>query len=116
MFKHSATTMLMAAAIAAAGLSGQWKIVQPGVTLICTFETRGDSLGGSCRPATGPEGVPISGTQKGRAIEWRFDIALDPHSPKQIATYRATMSRSGAAMRGTFSIADRRGRFTGRRE
>jgi len=96
--------------------TGEWLIKQAGVALVCTLEQHGDALDGSCRPDTGPEGVPVAGTVRGRRVEWRFEIALAPDEPKQTATYTATLNEDGTKMSGTFSIAHRRGTFTGARQ
>ncbi len=61
----------------APGLTGEWLITQPQGDLICTFAER-DVLTGSCRPASGPEGAPISGAVQDSRVEWHFESALRP--------------------------------------
>jgi len=100
----------------APGIAGEWLITQPQGELICTFEEHDGVLGGSCRPASGPEGVPMSGTVEGGRVEWRFEIALAPGEKKQTVTYIGTLDASGVSMRGTFSIGDLRGEFTGEKQ
>src|SRR5712691_6053299 len=45
----------------APGIAGEWLIEQQPGDLICTFDEHDGTLSGSCRPASGPEGAPISG-------------------------------------------------------
>ena len=108
--------VLCAAALLAADIAGEWRIAQPGNTLVCTFARNGGALAGNCGPASGPDGVSIEGTVSGRHVVWTFQIALDPKGKKQPVTYTGTLDASGNKMRGTFSIANRHGAFRGVRQ
>jgi len=112
--------------IAGIDLTGSWRVkgsfdaasiakgVDQRVDLECTFAQRGDTLTGTCGPSAGPEGVAVAGTVHNRSIEWHFDIALSKTAKKQTVTFTGAMA--DGALRGTFAIADMRGKFTAERE
>jgi hypothetical protein len=120
--------MMWLAGAASANVSGEWSIsgafdaesvakgTEQQADLVCYLKQEHEALTGECRPADGPGGVPIAGTVRGDEIEWRFDIALGPDSKKQTVTYKASINDAGTRMKGTFSIADRRGAFTAERQ
>ena len=100
----------------ASGVAGEWLITQQQGDLVCTFDEHDGVLSGGCRPATGSGDVPISREVQGRRIEWQFEIALAPGEKKQTLTYIGTLDERGTSMKGTFSIGDVRGEFSGERE
>ena len=100
----------------APGIAGEWLITQAAGDLICAFEERDGALSGTCRPATGPEGVPITGSVRDRRVDWQFDIALAPGERKQTVTYGGTLDERGTSMRGAFSVGNLRGEFTGEKQ
>jgi hypothetical protein len=115
-------------AAATTSVSGEWAVsaafdatsvakgMPPRAGLVCYLKQEQDALTGDCRPANGPGGVPVAGTVRGDRVEWRFEIALGPNMKKQTITFRSTVNRSGTRMKGTFSIANRRGTFTAKRQ
>jgi hypothetical protein len=99
-----------------ADVAGDWLIKQQQGDLVCTFDEHDGVLSGSCRPASGTGDVPISGKVEGRRIEWQFEIALAAGAKKQTVTYLGTLDERETSMKGTFSIGDVRGEFSGEKE
>jgi len=112
----------------AADISGEWRVegsfdaasvakgVQQRADLVCAFTERGAALSGTCRPASGPEGVRVTGSVRDRDVEWQFEIALAPDRKKDTAIYRGRLDDEGTRIRGTFRIADMRGEFSAERQ
>jgi len=104
-------------------VSGQWSVVatfdrasgtreqQQQVELVCTFEQHDSALAGSCRPADGPEGLPITGTVGEKTVDWSFQIAPSATAARQSAIFRGTRGSGASAMSGRFEFGDSRGRF-----
>lgn len=104
-------------------VTGQWLVVatfdratggtrtQPPVKLLCTFEQHDAALSGSCRPADGPEGLPLTGTTGEKTVEWSFQIAPGATAARQSAIFRATRGSGASAMSGRFEFGESRGRF-----
>jgi hypothetical protein len=86
------------------------------IELVCTFERHDTSLVGSCRPASGPEGIPISGSVQGMKVEWSFGIAPNENAKKQRASFRGTLGTDGSVMKGTFEFGESRGDFRAERQ
>jgi len=117
--------VLISAAVRAGESSSEWRVdlslraaadqKRQDSILICAFEQHDDQLSGTCRPESGPEGVPLSGTLTGNRVEWTFEIALAPTAPKQLATFRGRLNSSRKRMGGTVAVGDRRGTFTAAR-
>lgn len=113
--------------VASADVSGEWAVTgaldaasiakgaPQDASLVCQFRQDRDRLTGSCRPASGPDGVSVVGSVQEQRVEWRFDIALSPDAKKNTVTYSGTVNDAGTDMKGTFSIADVRGEFTAKR-
>jgi len=111
----------------AADVSGEWTVkasfssasVAKGserhADLVCAFEQKNDTLRGSCRPVNGPAGVQVAGKVEGRQIIWHFGIALEPHGEQYTVTYAGTLNTT-ESIKGRFSIADRHGTFTAKKQ
>jgi hypothetical protein len=128
MFLSYAAAFALTAGVAAPDVAGPWRVaiafdaashakdVPPNVELTCVFAQRDDVLTGECRPSEGADGVAVHGKTHAGAVEWTFDIALNDAERKEPVTFRGNISEDGAALIGTFAIADYRGTFTAHRE
>jgi hypothetical protein len=108
--------------------TGAWRVVarfdEPSVArgaparadLVCTFAQRNAGLTGECRPADGPDGVPVRGSVNGDSIVWSFDIAINDAERKEPVTFTGTAEENGASIAGTLAMGELRGAFTARRE
>jgi hypothetical protein len=115
--------LLSAVSLSARDVSGGWKIqgafddvarsrdMNERADLVCTFKQTDDRLTGNCGPDA-DSGVTVAGDVQGQTVVWRFEVALDPDSPKQITTFTGTLDDAGLTMKGTFTIAALRGTFT----
>jgi len=106
-----------------ADVTGEWSVVArlaaavgkdadaQQVELVCTFAQDDTNVVGSCRPASGPEGIPISGAAHGKNVEWSFQIAPNEKEKKERATFRGTVGTDGSVMNGTLEFGASRGDF-----
>ena len=109
-------------------LSGEWAVVatfdaasrnksaERRIELVCTFQQHDASVTGSCRPASGPEGVPVSGTVHDKNVVWSFQIAPNETATKQTASFRGSLGRNRSAMNGAFTFCESRGDFQARKQ
>jgi len=120
--------MMWLAAATTVNVSGEWMVsgsfdaasvakgMKQKTDLVCYLTQKDEALTGECRPANGPVGIPVTGRVQRNRVEWHFDIALGPGSKKQTATYTSTVNAAVTRLKGTFSIADRLGAFTAKKE
>ena len=123
----AAALLLGSLASNAADVSGEWFVegsfdaasvargARERADLVCTFAQRGGALSGTCRPPSGPDGVPAAGSVRGPDVEWRFDIALAADRKKETVVYRGRLDDDGTRIRGTFRIGGMGGRFSAER-
>ncbi|HXI31378.1 MAG TPA: hypothetical protein VNG89_23235 [Vicinamibacterales bacterium] len=106
-----------------ADMTGEWSVVgtfdrasgragpERRVELVCAFEQHDRSLVGTCRPANGPEGAPVSGTARETTVEWSFEVAPNAAAARQTATFRGTLDSRQSRVNGTFRFGTTRGTF-----
>jgi hypothetical protein len=125
MMRYGALFAVIVASVLRAGspeVTGEWSVVarlaadahdaEPQrIELVCRFDQHDTDLAGSCRPASGPEGIPISGAAHDQLVEWSFDIAPNETAKKQRAIFRGTLGSDGSVITGTFEFGRSRGDF-----
>jgi len=131
MFRYVVLFAVVGASVLHAGMAdvtGEWSVVAKLVAavgkdakaqqieLVCTFEQHDTDVGGSCRPVSGPAGIPISGAAHGEKVEWSFDIAPNENAKKERATFRGTVGPGGSVMNGTLEFGASHGDFHAKRQ
>ena len=112
-----ATVLLTALSLltlnATADITGNWDVdidfddtSLPGGGIDCAFKQTGEQLSGSCMESE------VTGEVKGQNVSWR--LQKKDSSPE--AAFTGTVNEVGNNMTGTFSLGDKRGRFTASRQ
>ncbi|MBI5086814.1 MAG: hypothetical protein HZB13_19730 [Acidobacteria bacterium] len=106
---------LMALPLAAADVTGDWKvegeIAGNPVTPTCTLKQEGAKLSGACKSELGESA--LKGEVDGEKVKFEYEI--DYNGTKYLLTYSATLD-SANSMKGTVDAGVASGAFTAKKE
>jgi len=103
--------LAMSVPLAAADLSGDWKLegqlAAVRINRVCALKQEGNKLLGKCKSAANE--VELTGEIDGRNVTWKYDT--DYMGSKLTLTYQGSLE-SDKAIKGTIVATDAKGSFT----
>jgi hypothetical protein len=111
-----ALLVLLVLPLAAADISGVWKVVgniaDTDVSPVCTFKQTDAKLTGTCKPVqTGDSAV--TGQVDGNKVSFQYEV--DYQGSHYVLIYRGVLD-SDTAMKGSFAVGEAEGAFTAKKQ
>ena len=116
MQKPFALLALLVLPLAAADISGVWKvegnIADTDVSPVCTFKQTDAKLTGTCKPLQVGDSA-VTGQVDGNKVTFQYEV--DYQGVHYVLIYRGVLD-SDTAMKGGFTVGDAEGAFTAKKQ
>ena len=114
--KFCGALLLCALPLAAADVSGNWKISgtvgEYPINLTCNLKANGANLTGTCKGGDRPDRA-VTGEVSGQKVHFQYEIEYDGN--KMTVSYAGTL-QSDSSMKGSVEVSGTSGEFTGKKE
>jgi len=116
MLRTFALLVLLVGPLAAADVSGVWKVEgyigDTDVSPICTFKQTDAKLTGTCKPVQTGDSAVV-GQVDGNKVTFQYEV--DYQGVHYVLIYRGVLD-SDTAMKGGFTVGDAEGAFTAKKQ
>lgn len=114
--KLCSALLLSVIPLAAAGLSGNWKLKgsvgEYPINLDCSFTTKGTAFSGTCKGGNRPDRA-VTGEVNGQKVQFHYDVDYDGNNIT--VNYTGTLE-SDTQIKGTVETSGTSGEFTATKE